>query len=105
MVVVLWARPQDPLAFRWDVGVGYCLQHLKPHGLVDSGAGLGLGLAETAVEGSSPVRTGRLWWRFVGYGWWGNRRPNVAAGLNGVVLCGRLRGRGPRSGQGGAGCG
>ena len=39
VVVLLWVRPQDPLAFRWRVGVRHRLQPLGLHGLVDSGRG------------------------------------------------------------------
>ena len=45
MVVVLWVRPQDPVAFWWDVGVRHRLQPLEPHCLVDSGGKFRAGLS------------------------------------------------------------
>ena len=41
MVVVLWVRPQETLAFGWGMGAGHRLQPLSLHDLIDSGAGLG----------------------------------------------------------------
>ena len=44
MVMVLPVCPEEPLAFRWVLGVGHRLQPLGPYGLVGSGGGLGAGL-------------------------------------------------------------
>ena len=41
VVMVLRVCRQDPLAFRWGLGVGYCLQPLGLYGLVGSGGGSG----------------------------------------------------------------
>ena len=39
MVMVLWVRTRDPLAFWWGVGAGHRLQLLGLHGVVDSACG------------------------------------------------------------------
>ena len=41
VVVVLWVRPQDPLAFRWGAGARRRLQPLGLHSLVDGGGKFG----------------------------------------------------------------
>ena len=41
VVMVLRVCPEDPLAFRWGLGVGHCLQALGLYGLVGSGGGFG----------------------------------------------------------------
>ena len=53
VVVVLWARPQDRLVFRWDVGVGHRLEPLVRHSLVDGSAGSGasLGRSQPGLRG------------------------------------------------------
>ena len=107
-MVVLWARPQDHLAFGRDVGVGHRLRLSGLHGLVDSGGGSGAGLGGDSDGGVPCPRVGlagaagSLWG--VDGGVFGDR--NVSDGLDGVLLCGCLRGRGPCWGQGGGGyCG
>ena len=44
VLIVLRVCLEDPLAFRWSLGVGHRLQPLGPYGLVGSGGGLGAGL-------------------------------------------------------------
>ena len=105
--VVLWVRPQDPLAFRWGVGVGHRLQPLGLRGLVDSGGGFGAGLGGDRGRGVPRPRVGLAGG---GGGFWGpdDEAPgdgDVDEGLDGVVLCCRLRGCGSRLGQRGSGCG
>ena len=106
VVVVLWARPQDPLVFRWDMAVGHRLQPYGLHGLVDSGGGFGAGLGKERGGGVPRPRVGLacggvgLW----GIDGWVFGDWDVAPGLDGVVLCGCLRGGSPCLGQGGAGC-
>ena len=64
VVVVLCARPQDPLGIRWGVRVGQHWQPLWLHGLVDSEA-----CQRPRSTGlTSPGRSGRLCWQFVGGG-------------------------------------
>ena len=69
VVVVLWPRPQDPLTFRGDVGVGHRLQPLGQHGLVDSGGRLGTWLGEDHSGGVSRPWVGLVvcWGRMVGH--------------------------------------
>ena len=62
VVVVLWARPQDPLALRSDMGVGHRLLPFGPHGLVDSGGGFGAGLGKDRSGGVPRPRVG-FWGR------------------------------------------
>ena len=95
VVVVLRARPQDPLAFRWDVWIWHRLQPLGPHGLVDSRGRFGAGLDGDCAGGVPRPRVGLagadggLW----GVDCWAFGDGDVAEGLGGVVLCGRRRGR------------
>ena len=105
VVVVLWAHPEDPLAFRWDVGVGHRLQPLGPHGFVDSGNGFGAGLGEGRGRGVPRPRVGPAGGggclRRMDCGAFGDG--DVAEGWDRVLLCCCLRGGGPCWGQGGAG--
>ena len=41
VVMVLRVCPQDPVAFRWNLGLGHRLQPFGLYGLVVSGGGLG----------------------------------------------------------------
>ena len=52
VVLVLRVCPQNPLAFRWGLGVGHRLQPLGLYGLVGSGGGLGPGLTATGIKES-----------------------------------------------------
>ena len=106
VVVVLWVCPQDPLAFRWAVGVRHRLQPLGLHGFVDSWGGFGAGLDGDRGRGVPRPRVGLAGgvgglWGLDG-GALGDR--DVDESLDGVVLCGRLHGDGLRCGQGGSGC-
>ena len=104
---MLWVGPQDPLAFRWAVGVGHHLQPLGLHGLVDSWGRLGAGLGGDRGRGIPRRQVGLagdgggLWvvdGRALGDG-------DVDKELDRLVMWGRLRGDGSRRGQGGSGCG
>ena len=107
VVMVLRVCPQDPLAFRWGLGVGHGLQPLGLYGLVDSGGGSGAGLDGNGGRGVPHPWVGlagggvRLWG--LDGGVLGD--VDVDEGLDGVVLCGRLSGGGSRWGEGDSGCG
>ena len=98
---------QDPLAFRWGLGVGHRLRPFGLYGLVESGGGSGAGLdgdrgrRVPRPRVSVPGGGGHLW------GVDGAALPDwdVDEGLDGVVLCGRLRGGGSRLGGGELGFG
>ena len=109
LVVVMMLRvcPQDPLAFRWGLGVRHRLQTLGPYGLVGSRGGLGAGL-----HGDRGRGVPHPWVGLAGGG--GGERGlddgalgdgDVEEGSDGVVLGGRLCGGGSRWGEGGSGCG
>ena len=106
VVVVLWVGPQDPLVFRWDVGVGHRLQPLGSYGLVESGVGFGVGLGEDPDGGVPRPRVGLAGGggglSGMDGGALGDR--DVAEVLDGVLLCCCLRGGGSCMGQGGVAC-
>ena len=86
------------MAFRWGLRVRHRLQPLGLYGLVDIAGGLGAGLDGDRGRGVPRRRVG-LW----GLDGWALGDKDVDEGLNGVVLCGRLRGGGSRWGEGGSG--
>ena len=105
VVVVLWVRPQDPLALPCGVRVGHRLQPLGLQSLVDSGGGFGAGLGGDCGRGIP-----RLWVGLAGGGgvFWAVDDGALGDGdvdevLDRVVFCGRLRGCGSRLGAGGLG--
>ena len=107
VVVVLWVCPDDPLAFRWGVGVGHPLQPLWLKGLVDSGGGSGGVLDGNRGRGVPCPRVGLAGG---GGGLWGLDGGalgdgDVDEGYDRVALCGCRRGGGLCWGQGGSGCG
>ena len=105
VVIVLRVCPQDPLAFRWHLGVRRRLQPLGPYGLVGSGGGSGAGLNGHRGRGVPPPWVGLS--GNVG-GVWGVDVRALGDGdakecLDGVVLGGCLCGGGSRGGEWGSG--
>ena len=94
VVVVMMLRVccQDPLGFRWGLGVGHRLQPLQPYGLVGSWGGLGAGLNGDQGRGVPGPRGGLVGG---GGGLWGVDDEALGhggfdEGLDGVVLGGCL---------------
>ena len=106
VVMVLRVCPEDPLAFRWGLGIGHRLQFLGPQGLVGSRGGLGAGLNGDRGRGVPRPQVGLA---SGGGGLWGVVEGALADGnvdedLGWVVFAGRLCGGGSRWGEGGLGC-
>ena len=97
---------QDPLAFRWGLGFVHRLQPFGLHGLVESWAGFGAGLDGDRGRGIPRPRVGLASSAggFSGVDGGALGDGDVDEGLDGVVLCGRLRGGGSRCGAGGSVC-
>ena len=95
------------MAFRGGLGVGHRLQALGLYGLVDSGGGLGAGLDGDQSPVIPHLRIGLAGGGGVLWGVDGGAlgHGNVEEGLDGVVLCGHLRGDGSRWGEEGSGWG
>ena len=99
--------PLGSLGVLVGLGVGHWFQPVGLYGVVDSGGGLGAGLDGDRGRGVPRPRVGLAGG---GGGLCGSDGGalgdgDVDEGLDGLVLCGRLRGGGSRWGDGGPGCG